>query len=85
MTSFSLSGKTTLVTGASPGIVQAIAIALSKAGAHVICTGVSSQADTVSQMSSAEERHADLFAPSALVSVFAERSIDIVVKNAGII
>ena len=35
--SFSLSGKTALVTGASSGIGQAIAIALAEAGADVAC------------------------------------------------
>ena len=35
--SFSLSGKTALVTGASSGIGQGCAVALAEAGAHVIC------------------------------------------------
>ena len=35
--SFSLAGKTALVTGASSGIGQAIAIALAEAGADVAC------------------------------------------------
>lgn len=37
MESFSLAGKTALVTGASSGIGQAIAIALAEAGADVAC------------------------------------------------
>lgn len=85
MTTFSLSGKTALVTGASSGIGQAISIALSEAGAHVICAGASSQAATLAQMNSSEEMRADLNDPSALVPVFAERDIDILVNNAGII
>ncbi len=36
---FDLSGKTALVTGASRGLGQAMAIALAKAGADVICLG----------------------------------------------
>ena len=35
--SFRLAGKTALVTGASSGIGQAIAIALAEAGAEVAC------------------------------------------------
>ena len=34
---FSLTGKTALVTGASRGLGQAIAIGLAQAGADVIC------------------------------------------------
>ena len=37
--SFSLNGKTALVTGASSGIGQAQSIALAKAGAHVVLVG----------------------------------------------
>lgn len=85
MSLFSLEGKTALVTGASSGIGQAIAIALSEAGAHVICAGVSSQAGTVSRMPSGEEMQADLSDPAALVPVFSGRQIDILVNNAGII
>ena len=35
--SFSLNGKTALVTGASSGIGQGCAVALAEAGAHVVC------------------------------------------------
>jgi NAD(P)-dependent dehydrogenase (short-subunit alcohol dehydrogenase family) len=36
---FSLAGKTALVTGANTGIGQAIALAMGRAGAQVICAG----------------------------------------------
>ena len=38
---FNLSGKTALVTGASRGLGQAIAVALSAAGARVLCASSS--------------------------------------------
>ena len=39
MNPFSLAGQTALVTGANTGIGQAIAVAMGRAGAHVICAG----------------------------------------------
>ena len=41
MPNFSLAGKRALVTGASRGIGQAMAIALAEAGADVICASSS--------------------------------------------
>ena len=50
---FSLSGKTILVTGASSGIGQAIAISVSKMGAKVVINGrnIAKLENTLSQMS----------------------------------
>ena len=44
---FDLSGKTALVTGANTGIGQAIAVALSKAGADVAVAGRSAPTETL--------------------------------------
>ena len=85
MNPFSLAGQTALVTGANTGIGQAIAVAMGAAGAHVICAGRSSCADTVAQIDSAEAMTLDFADPMAARDVFAERKIDILVNNAGII
>ncbi|WP_108483358.1 2-dehydro-3-deoxy-D-gluconate 5-dehydrogenase KduD [Oceaniglobus ichthyenteri] len=85
MNPFSLSGQTALVTGANTGIGRAIAIAMGRAGAHVICAGRSSCADTVAQIDSAEALTLDFADPMAATGIFADRPIDILVNNAGII
>lgn len=85
MISFSLAGKTALVTGANTGIGQAIALAMGEAGAHVICAGRSDCTETVGKIDSAEALALDLSDPMAARSVFADREIDILVNNAGII
>ena len=85
MISFSLKGRTALVTGANTGIGQAIAIGLGDAGAHVICAGRSHCADTVRQIDSAEVMRLDFSDPMAARDVFDVRKIDILVNNAGII
>ncbi|WP_193142910.1 MULTISPECIES: 2-dehydro-3-deoxy-D-gluconate 5-dehydrogenase KduD [unclassified Meridianimarinicoccus] len=85
MTPFSLEGRTALVTGANTGIGQAIAVSLGQAGAHVICAGRRSCAETVGQISSGEEMLLDFADPMAARDVFAGRKIDILVNNAGII
>lgn len=85
MTAFSLSGQTALVTGANTGIGQAIAVAMGRAGAHVIAAGRSSCADTVRQIDSAEELILDFADPMAARDVFKDRDVDILVNNAGII
>lgn len=82
---FSLSGRTALVTGANTGIGQAIALALGRAGAHVIAAGRSDCAETVAGLASGEALHLDLADPMAARDVFAARQIDILVNNAGII
>lgn len=85
MNPFSLEGQTALVTGANTGIGQAIAIAMGVAGAHVICAGRSSCADTVAAIDSAENLTLDFADPMAAKDTFADRKIDILVNNAGII
>jgi 2-dehydro-3-deoxy-D-gluconate 5-dehydrogenase len=82
---FSLEGKTALVTGANTGIGQAIALAMGRAGASVICAGRRSCADTIKQMGNAREMVLDFADPMAARDVFAGEHIDILVNNAGII
>ena len=85
MNPFSLAGQTALVTGANTGIGQAIAVAMGQAGAHVICAGRSSCADTVAMIDNAEALTLDFADPMAARDIFASRQIDILVNNAGII
>lgn len=85
MSPFSLAGKTALVTGANTGIGQAIALAMGRAGASVICAGRQSCAETVSQMTDARELLLDFADPMAARDVFSGERIDILVNNAGII
>jgi len=73
------------VTGANTGIGQAIAVAMDRAGARVICAGRRSCADTVSQLSEGREIVLDLADPMAARDVFSAEPIDILVNNAGII
>lgn len=85
MNPFSLEGRTALVTGANTGIGQAIALAMGRAGASVICAGRRSCAETVQQMKNAREIVLDFADPMAARDVFAGEEIDILVNNAGII
>ena len=85
MNPFSLEGRTALVTGANTGIGQAIAVAMGAAGAHVICAGRSSCAETVAMIDGAEALSLDLADPMSARDVFADRRVDILVNNAGII
>ena len=85
MNPFSLAGQTALVTGANTGIGQAIAVAMGKAGAHVICAGRSSCDDTVALIDSAEALTLDFADPMAAKDTFADHKTDILVNNAGII
>ena len=85
MNPFSLEGQTALVTGANTGIGQAIAVAMGRAGAHVICAGRSSCDETVGLIDSAEALTLDFADPMAARDVFAATKVDILVNNAGII
>jgi 2-dehydro-3-deoxy-D-gluconate 5-dehydrogenase len=91
---FSLAGKRALVTGASRGLGQAMAIALAEAGADVVCA--SSQPDGANETANAIRKlgrqawtaHADLADASAVQRMAddAERAagqIDILVNNGG--
>ena len=84
MNPFSLAGRTALVTGANTGIGQAIAVAMARAGAHVIAAGRSDCGETVA-LTGGEGLRLDFADPMAARDVFAARRIDILVNNAGII
>lgn len=87
--SFSLSGKTALVTGASSGIGQGCAVAMGEAGAHVVCAarGAEKLKESVAAMTaagySAEAVVLDQGDLAALETLCAERSFDVVVNSAG--
>ncbi|MFD0911238.1 SDR family NAD(P)-dependent oxidoreductase [Ruegeria arenilitoris] len=87
--SFSLSGKTALVTGASSGIGLGCAVALAEAGAHVVCAarGAERLNEAVSALQaqgwSAEGRVLDQGDLTALQALFNGRAFDVVVNSAG--
>ncbi|KIL41503.1 3-ketoacyl-ACP reductase [Gordoniibacillus kamchatkensis] len=94
MTLFDLTGKTALVTGASGGIGQAIAIGFAEAGANVIGVASSGCDATVAAIAAAggnaKQIKADLSDESRLEAVVEEAlgmygAIDILVNNAGMI
>lgn len=90
MSPFSLEGKRALVTGANTGIGQAIALAMARAGAAVICAGRSPCDETaalIEQAGGAAETLAlDLADPMAGGRVFETLGpVDVLVNNAGII
>jgi len=92
---FDLSGKTALITGASRGLGQAMAIGLAQAGAQIICS--SSRAggcsDTCRQITSvggtAVEIPADLSSSESTVSLaetaLSSGAVDILINVGGII
>ena len=89
MNAFDLSGRCALVTGANTGIGQAIAEAMARAGAFVICAGRRSSAETVAAITAAggkaSEVIVDFSDPKAGAALFDAQEIDILVNNAGII
>lgn len=85
MSPFSLEGKRALVTGANTGIGQAIAIAMSKAGAEVLCAARRDCDETLAQITRGRHEHLDLSDPMAAMPLFEAEQIDILVNNAGII
>ena len=80
-----LDGKRVLVTGANTGIGQAIAVALSQAGAEVIAAGRRDCDETLALMGRGRGLLLDFSDPMAAREVFASERIDILVNNAGII
>jgi 2-deoxy-D-gluconate 3-dehydrogenase len=92
--SFTLNGKVALVTGASRGLGQAMAVGLAEAGADVIGAGISEMKATREQIEALGRKFyeikADLSDPAAakklvLDAVSEAGKIDILVNNAGII
>ena len=92
---FKLDGKVALVTGASAGLGQAIAIALAEAGADVVCHGNRRTPDATLEAISRLGRQtlavggdlAKKETPSALVETAIKKfgRIDILINNAGTI
>ena len=89
-----LQGKTVLVTGASSGIGQAVAIAFAQKRAHVLVhfgknkSGAQATLDEVKAISSGSLYQADLMNRDRIAALFAEiaktnRTIDVLVNNAG--
>jgi NAD(P)-dependent dehydrogenase (short-subunit alcohol dehydrogenase family) len=90
---FDLSGKTALISGASRGIGEAIALLLAAHGAHVVCTsrkidGCEAVAAAIRAGGGSAEAHAmHVGDPAAIEAVFAAldaggRAPDILVNNA---
>ncbi|HYD12930.1 MAG TPA: 2-dehydro-3-deoxy-D-gluconate 5-dehydrogenase KduD [Allosphingosinicella sp.] len=94
MSSFDLTGKAAIVTGANTGIGRAIAMALAEAGADVALAGRSRANETAAQIAAAGRRtvliEADLSTTAPVQQVVDETvgafgRLDILVNNAGII
>ena len=92
--SFDLTGKVAIVTGANTGIGQAIAVALAAAGADVACVGRTPAKDTVAQIRAlgrrAEIVSADLSTIEPVQRIVDETvdklgGVHILINNAGII
>jgi 2-deoxy-D-gluconate 3-dehydrogenase len=90
---FSLDGKTALVTGANTGLGQGFAIALARAGADIVAVGRKPPTETAASVAAAGRQlefiSADLgeAQPAGVVAKALEKfgAIDILVNNAGII
>lgn len=91
LSAFSLEGRTIMVTGANTGIGQGIAVAIARAGGHVIGVGRSDMSETASLVGDAfTPVTCDLSDTSAaaemLTGAWTERGLlDGLVNNAGII
>ena len=92
---FRLDGRVALVTGASAGLGAAIAVALAKAGADVVCHGNTRTPEETSETITGLGRQAlpvrgdlaDRAIPQALIDATLERfgQLDILINNAGTI
>lgn len=91
---FSLEGRTALVTGARRGIGQAIAVGLARAGADLVLLGRTGDlAETAALIAgaggTATEAVLDLADPAAIpraaAALLADRPVDVLVNNAGVI
>ncbi|MCR1288541.1 2-dehydro-3-deoxy-D-gluconate 5-dehydrogenase KduD [Shouchella clausii] len=94
MKMFSLAGKTAVVTGASRGLGQGMALGLAEAGANIIGAGISEMTETKQKVEELGGRfygiNADLSQPDGAKELAAKvldhvESVDILVNNAGII
>lgn len=92
VTRFSLAGKTALVTGASSGIGQAIAVGLAEAGADLVLAGHQANLQETAEMVEKAGRQAhsyrlDLDRPEGLAvecqAILAQHRVDILVNSAG--
>ena len=87
---FSLIGRRALVTGASTGIGQAIAVGMAGAGAELVCVDIVPSDETVARITGeggrARQVQIDLTARGAIDRLMAEAGdVDILVNCAGII
>lgn len=94
MTLFSLDGKVALVTGASRGIGQAMAVGLAQAGADIVAVSRSESSSLKAIVEAAGRRYAfvsaDLVDVDSIPAVFEQclarfGKLDVLVNNAGII
>lgn len=94
MNRFDLSGKTALITGASGGLGQGIALGLAEAGADIVAVSITGCEETIRGVTAfgrkGLEIAADLSKHESLEDVFQQAlgltgNIDILVNNAGII
>ena len=91
--SFDLTGKRAVVTGANTGLGQAIAVALGQAGADVIGVGRSAMDETRAAVEAVGGRFGEISADLATlepveriaIEASSEGRVDILVNNAGII
>ncbi|PZD93206.1 2-deoxy-D-gluconate 3-dehydrogenase [Paenibacillus sambharensis] len=91
---FDLSGKVAVVTGASGGLGQGMAVGLAEAGADIVAVSNSGSEETVAMIEAlgrkAVDLQADLSQPEGLEDVFKQAlefggRVDVLVNNAGII
>jgi 2-deoxy-D-gluconate 3-dehydrogenase len=90
MSSFDLSGRTALVTGANTGLGQAIAIGLAQAGADIVAVGRSRPTSTGEAVAALGRRFtavaANLGSTAPIPDILDQAGpVDILVNNAGII